>query len=203
MQYVEIQCAVQPNDLNTIVVPEAWKYHIRVRVLGDEEEVISDASFWIEDDDGERIFEGKTDSDGYIKHDKVALGDYKLFIAGWEASVAAVAYEDEYVDLFLPPVGFIRVVVLDRDDKPLANAEYEILDDDRTLFNGTTDAQGRVKHDPVILDDYTLVIEERSAIIPALAYEDEYFSVFLDPHEARQEDQVQQSNESEQENRPD
>jgi hypothetical protein len=178
MDQFHFSCAISPNRTNTIVLSIAATFYIRL-VVRDDEDQPARVPYQIKGQRGENLFEGQTDSQGFINHDDVPLDDFVLVIGAYQTKIPTVRYEDERCVVFLPQLGFTRLAVLDASDKPLAGTRYEISRKGTTVFNACTNPDGSIKHDYVPLDDYDLAILEHRVKVPAVAYEDEMVSVFL------------------------
>ncbi len=155
--------------------------YIRLCIWDEDEQPVANAESTITDLSGAEVFAGPTDTRGCIRKDGVPFDDFRLAIDGYERMIPSVAYDDEWIDVFIPAKGYIRLLVHGSSQEPLAGAAFVVADlNGRRLFDGTTDPQGRVKRDRVKLDDYRLAIGEFERIIPAVAFDDEWIDVFTE-----------------------
>ncbi len=176
---LKLTIAIRTNGINTIVIPAVDIAYIRLLILDEDEKSLVDSPYKILDEDQTMIFEGKTNTEGFIDHDDVPIKDFSLVIGGYVSAIPAVAHEDERCSVFLPELGYIRLTIFDSAESPLANAPYDIEAEGVQLFSGETDGEGRISHDLVPLQDYDLLIGPEPKKVPAVNYEDELVSVFL------------------------
>lgn len=156
--------------------------YIRLRVWDEDEQPVAKMECVITDLGGAEIFTGATDATGCIRKDDVPFDDFRLAIDDYERMIPSVAYDDEWIDVFIPPRGYLRVLVHGPSQEALAGAAFSVADlQGRKILEGATDAQGRVKRDRVKLDDYRLTVGEFERIIPAVSYDDEWIDVFTEP----------------------
>lgn len=154
--------------------------YIRLCVYHDDEKPAGGLGYAIRDAVGAAVCAGETDAQGRIRYDNVALQDFDLEIAGHDRTIPAVAYDDEWVDVFLPWSGFIRLIVHDATEKPAAEQAYEIRNaDGKQVASGSTDADGRIRVERTPLGDYELTMGAFKRTIPAVGYDDEWVDVFL------------------------
>ncbi|TWT42188.1 hypothetical protein RAS1_33180 [Phycisphaerae bacterium RAS1] len=73
---------------------------IRLLVLDASDQPLADAEFTLADNKSGRAFSGRTDAEGRIRRDGVELNDYKLTVGSFDRIVPAVAYDDEWIDVF-------------------------------------------------------------------------------------------------------
>ncbi|GMU84069.1 MAG: hypothetical protein AMXMBFR47_39390 [Planctomycetota bacterium] len=159
--------------------------YIRLCVFDDAEQPAPDLAYAIRDVDGAAVCDGKTDALGRIRFDNVQLRDFELVVAGHVRTIPSVAYEDEWIDVFLPWLGYIRLIVRDDHKQPVGALAYAITDaNGRAVDSGSTDAEGRIRVERTPLSDYVLVIGEFERTIPAVGYDDEWVDVFLPAEEA-------------------
>lgn len=154
--------------------------YIRLWVYDEDEAPLADTPCTITDMKKAPVWEGATDAQGCIRKDDVDFDDYRLKIDDFERIIPSVAYENEWIDVFMPRRGYIRLLVHDESEQPLPDASFVITEEDagRQLFAGTTDAEGRIKRNGVALADHRLTIGALERIIPAVAYDDEWIDVF-------------------------
>jgi len=170
-----------PNGTNTIVLPLARNFHIRLCVWDElDQEIMAGVPYAIRNEADVVLFEGETDNQGRIQYDQVNLQDYTLFIGAYRKIIPAGAQPEDYYHVYLPPLGYFRLGVYDREEKPIVGESYEIRRNGILIFEGKTDGQGKIQHDWVPLQDYTLCILHEKKTIGPVAYEEATFSVFLE-----------------------
>lgn len=176
---VELTCAVQANRVNTIVIPEVLPAYIRLLILDEYEDPMANVDYRLEDGEGQIWHESKTDGEGLIDHDDVYLDDYVLVLGGFRSPIAAVSDAEERCTVFLPELGYLRLMVIDPAEQPMVNIPYEIKVDGCSVFSGKTKEGGAISWDLVPIDDYELCIGSGPIKVPAVGNEEEIVSVFI------------------------
>lgn len=168
--------AIARRSKNTLTVQDL--YYIRLAVFDANEDPVPGRAYIIQDMDGEELFAGTTDNQGFINHDGIALDDYNLIIDGFLRTIPALAYCDARCDVFLPARRFLRLALCHNDGTPAADLAYTIEDPaGHDLFTGVTDARGFIDQGPVALAHYKLVIGGHHSQIPTMSHEEERLNV--------------------------
>jgi hypothetical protein len=159
--------------------------YIRLCIYDDAEQPAAELVYAIHDFGGAVVCEGKTDAQGRIRYENVELKDFDLVVAGHTRTIPSVAYDDEWIDVFLPWFGYIRLIVRDDHKQSAGGLSFQIADENgKAIDSGSTDAEGKIRVERTPLGDYELAIGEFKRTIPAVGYDDEWVDVFLPAEEA-------------------